>query len=144
VLSAAIDWNAIGAISGLVVVTTGVVGAVATRVQRWSNVHRTEVATDDRVLTALFGRDAKPPYSAIPGLVTEHAEVAKLVTVLDARVGIVEAGLARVEGAIDTLIERTEENGGGSIKDQTNALETGMAKVLDTLDEISHRLDGPR
>lgn len=116
------DWSAIGAVSTVLVLGAGVVGAVVTRTVRWREHRMDEHSTDERVWTALFGRDAKAPYPAVAGLVAEHAATAKAVQELGRRVETVETGMAQIEAAVGTLLQRTEANGGGSIKDDLTAI----------------------
>jgi Na+/glutamate symporter len=118
----AVDWNAVGALATVVLLAGGVVGAAVTRAVRWRERREAEHTTDERVWTALFGRDAKSPYPAVAGLVAEHASTAKAVQELGRRVETVETGMAQIEGAVATLLKRTEANGGGSIKDDLNAI----------------------
>lgn len=122
----AVDWNAIGALAAVAVGGSGIVAGAVTRATRWRERHQREQSTDERVWVALFGRDAKPPYPPLPGLVAEHAATAKAVRELGRRVEHVEGGMAQIEEAVSTLLARTEESGAGTIKDDLIAIKAHL------------------
>jgi hypothetical protein len=73
-------------------------------------------------MTTLYGRDAKPPYPAIEGLVAQHIHTQAAIADLGDRVEALDRGLDEVKEQVDELISRTEPNGGGSMKDQLNRI----------------------
>lgn len=119
----AVNWTAIGSVCALFGVVVVIAGGVATRVNRWRSQHAAEIGGDERVNIALFGRPAKAPYPAIPGLIEEHDQVISTISTFGGRLDSLEAELGGLRGAVAKLVERTEENGGNSIKDQMNRMD---------------------
>lgn len=112
----AVGWSTVASwatVAGFLLV---IGGGVATRTQRWRKAHRSETHETDLLHIAVFGRPAEGPLPAIAGLLRDHEATRVEVRALRADVDALSAG-------ISTLLARTQENGGESIKDQLNRIE---------------------
>jgi len=117
-----IDWNAVGAVAAVVVLAMAVAGGATTRAKRWREQRRADAADDTDIHTVLFGRPARGPYPPIAGLDVRVPAVETAVQDLAGRMTRVEQGIGQIESSVATLIGRTEENGGGSMKDDLLAI----------------------
>ncbi len=123
-----INWNIIGALATVISLAVLIGGLVASRVKKWRAEVSEESDIDQRIITTLFGKDAIPPYPAINGLIKEHGILAQLVEGLQKKVATLEDTMAIISEHVETLVERTQENGGSSIKDQLNAITDYITK----------------
>ena len=116
-------WTIAGVIVTVLSIALAAGGLVIGGIRKWRKQVEEEEEIDERIVTTLFGQDAKPPYPKIDGLVTSHAELVEAVAQLHPRVDELEDSLNTISRQVGTLVERTEENGGKSIKDQINRIE---------------------
>jgi hypothetical protein len=112
----ATDWNAVGALIAGASLTVVTVAGVWTRTERWRKTRRAEDHDLLLMRIALFGRAPEGPLPPISGLFEDTARLAK-------EVGELRHDLDDMRHAVDTLVSRTEPNGGESMKDQLNRIE---------------------
>lgn len=112
----ATDWNAIGAVIAGASLTVVIVAGVWTRADRWRKAHTEEDREVMLMRIALFGRAPEGPLPQITGLVADTVRITKELTEL-------RQELEEVRHSVDTIVGRTEANGGQSMKDQLDRIE---------------------
>ena len=130
-----IDAAGIGGLSATGAFIITLLSILIVKVNKWHKRADEEQDLDQRIITTLFGKDAVPPYPAIDGLVKGHENITNSVHELNKKVATLESNVTTIGFQIETLIERTQENGGSSIKDQLNNIE-GYIKARQVIDKI--------
>lgn len=113
---AALFWTAAGVVVAIVgvAITLGVM--VFKGAGNWRRHARADAVEDQQVLSAGFGDGDR---SAVA---MEHSAVAVAVIALSGRVRKLEVSLEKINEAVTKIVQRTEENGGSSMKDQLNKI----------------------
>ena len=133
----AMGWTEIGGVFTVISVALVFSSVIMAAGKKWRTQITEEDTLDKRIITALFGLDAIPPYPAIDGLIKEHQ-------MLHGRVEELEANTKIMSDRVQTLIERTQENGGSSIKDQLNVITAYIVaqnKLDDSKKELAKRTE---
>jgi hypothetical protein len=130
VFLSSIGANDIGAYSAFVGTVVVLLGIFANQVRKWREERIAEEDAEQKVIMTLFGSEESPPYPAVDGLVKRHEQTKKSVDALSERVASVEKSIVEVQCSVNKLVERTEPNGGSSIKDQLNRIENFLGTAI--------------
>ncbi len=123
-----LGWPVASAIASValaaVYLSSLVIKSIASRIQT-SDKDKHE---DDLIRIALFGRPAEPPLEPISGLIADNKATKAAIDEIQHHVATVEREVSALRTDVGELLSRTTENGGSSLKDQMNRIETRVNK----------------
>jgi len=123
------DWSALGAIATAAIVSVTIAGGAATRSQRWRQERRARTRGQDIVRIAVFGRPAEGGLEATPGLLHTQAETSARLHEVAGEVAALRADVDGLLTGVGQLLERTQPNGGGSLKDQLDRQDAMLGAI---------------